>query len=97
MCRTASNSCVKPLSSICISLEQCDGELLHSCHATFFQAFLSWKVVVHFARFWVLLLHLKLCGVFAANTYFRHLRQNFRCEENEAVAKRESVVVSQKT
>ena len=34
---------------------------------------------------------------FAANTYFRHLRQNFRCEENEAEAKRESVVVSQKT
>ena len=35
--------------------------------------------------------------VFAANTYSNHLRQNFICEEKEAEAERECVVISQKT
>ncbi|XP_075571767.1 protocadherin gamma-A10-like [Pelecanus crispus] len=40
---------------------------------------------------------LKLCLIVAANTCFSHIRQNFLCEEDEAEAKRESVVISQRT
>ena len=52
--------------------------------------------MVHFPHFWrVLYAFENISVVFATNTYFKPLRQNFVHEKKEAEAERECVVISQ--
>lgn len=63
MGRASYNFSVKSLLSICISLECCDTEFLHSCSYSVFQTLVSLEFVVPFSYIWKVILHLKLSVV----------------------------------